>query len=264
MNNYQYDELGNLTQQKDTIANDFKYASETYDADISLCYLKARYYDPSLEPFLNEDSYERQMNSPLNMNGYSCVHNNPMVYVDPTGHWIADDSNLNAASQNKVKQATKEFDNAKKRGDVAGMQAAHNKAVEIRFSSGDYEVVNKMNYTTGKSTPYSTGNGGVHIDNTWTGFVFDSVATGGVGIGSKAVTKGVASVVQKGVNSSEKFTLGLSEHLDSFAANQQAKTWKNFPDENWKSIVTNKLNDTNEEIKFNLTGIDNPWSAPFD
>ncbi|WP_411342701.1 RHS repeat-associated core domain-containing protein [Paenibacillus sp. WLX1005] len=47
VNSYQYDEWGSLTQQKETVGNEFKYAGETYDAETGLYYLKARYYDPA-------------------------------------------------------------------------------------------------------------------------------------------------------------------------------------------------------------------------
>ncbi len=86
VNSYQYDEWGNLTQQKETVANEFKYAGETYDAETGLYYLKARYYDPNVGRFLNEDTVEGQIDNPLSLNIYGYVHNNPLMNVDPTGH----------------------------------------------------------------------------------------------------------------------------------------------------------------------------------
>ena len=52
-----------------------------------LYYLQARYYDPSIGRFLNEDTYEGQIDNPLSQNLYTYVSNNPLIYSDPTGHY---------------------------------------------------------------------------------------------------------------------------------------------------------------------------------
>ncbi len=93
VNSYQYDEWGNLTQQKETVANEFKYAGETYDAETGLYYLKARYYDPNVGRFVNEDTVEGEVNNPLSLNIYGYVSNNPLIYIDPTGHQQMMDGN---------------------------------------------------------------------------------------------------------------------------------------------------------------------------
>ena len=49
-------------------------------------YLRARYYDPKLGRFINEDTYEGQINNPLTLNVYTYCINNPMIYHDPSGH----------------------------------------------------------------------------------------------------------------------------------------------------------------------------------
>ncbi|WP_328204553.1 RHS repeat-associated core domain-containing protein [Brevibacillus nitrificans] len=49
-------------------------------------YLRARYYDPSLGRFISEDTYKGQVDNPLTLNRYTYVHNNPLRFVDPTGH----------------------------------------------------------------------------------------------------------------------------------------------------------------------------------
>ncbi|WP_152425893.1 RHS repeat-associated core domain-containing protein [Paenibacillus shenyangensis] len=86
VNSYQYDEWGNIVKQKELISNSFKYAGEAYDEENGLYYLKARYYDPTIGRFLNEDTYEGQITNPLSMNGYTYTHNNPLRYIDPSGH----------------------------------------------------------------------------------------------------------------------------------------------------------------------------------
>lgn len=86
-NKYQYDEWGNLTTNSETVKNSFKYAGEVYDEETGLYYLRARYYDPSMGRFINEDTYEGNIKNPLSLNLYSYVYNNPLIYSDPTGHF---------------------------------------------------------------------------------------------------------------------------------------------------------------------------------
>lgn len=87
VNYYNYDEWGNITNQVEGTSNSFKYTGEVYDAETGLYYLRARYYDPSMGRFLNEDTYEGQIDNPLSLNLYTYVHNNPLIYSDPTGHY---------------------------------------------------------------------------------------------------------------------------------------------------------------------------------
>ncbi|WP_342481462.1 RHS repeat-associated core domain-containing protein [Paenibacillus sp. FSL L8-0340] len=86
VNTYSYDEWGNITSLTEGIPNSFKYAGEIYDEETGLYYLRARYYDPSIGRFLNEDTVEGQIDNPLSQNLYTYVSNNPLIYTDPTGH----------------------------------------------------------------------------------------------------------------------------------------------------------------------------------
>ncbi|WP_245863938.1 RHS repeat-associated core domain-containing protein [Paenibacillus donghaensis] len=87
VNSYSYDVWGNITNQTEGISNPFKYTGEIYDEETGLYYLRARYYDPSMGRFLNEDTVEGQINNPLTQNLYTYVYNNPLIFSDPTGHW---------------------------------------------------------------------------------------------------------------------------------------------------------------------------------
>lgn len=87
VNNYSYDEWGNILSKKETIDNPFKYAGEIFDDETGLYYLRARYYDPQIGRFINEDSYEGQVNNPLTLNLYTYGNNNPLMYIDPSGKY---------------------------------------------------------------------------------------------------------------------------------------------------------------------------------
>ena len=63
-----------------------KYAGEYYDEESGLYYLRARYYDPSIGRFISMDSYEGDITNPLSLNLYTYVENDPLSYVDPSGH----------------------------------------------------------------------------------------------------------------------------------------------------------------------------------
>ncbi|MDN4617494.1 RHS repeat-associated core domain-containing protein [Paenibacillus sp. PsM32] len=84
-NSYEYDEFGNLTTEQEKTYNPFKYSGEYQDAETGLYHLNTRYYDPAIGRFLNEDTYEGQVNNPLSLNSYTYVHNNPLLYTDPNG-----------------------------------------------------------------------------------------------------------------------------------------------------------------------------------
>ncbi|MBP1992920.1 RHS repeat-associated core domain-containing protein [Paenibacillus eucommiae] len=87
LNQYTYDIFGNISSQTENIPQPFKYSGEMMDGSTDLQYLRARWYDPSIGRFINEDTYEGQINNPLSLNLYTYVHNNPLTNIDPTGNW---------------------------------------------------------------------------------------------------------------------------------------------------------------------------------
>ena len=85
-NQYDYDIWGNPVLTIETAPNAIRYTGEFYDEETGLYYLRARYYDPYLGRFTTEDSYWGEDNNPLSLNLYTYCHNDPIQYVDPTGH----------------------------------------------------------------------------------------------------------------------------------------------------------------------------------
>ncbi|MDR6884016.1 RHS repeat-associated core domain-containing protein [Bacillus sp. 3255] len=86
LNTYQYDIWGNIVSQEENVPQPFKYSGEMFDDATSLQYLRARWYDPSMGRFINEDTYEGQIDNPLSLNLYTYVQNNPLTRIDPSGH----------------------------------------------------------------------------------------------------------------------------------------------------------------------------------
>lgn len=66
-----------------------KFTGQRFDNDVGLYYYGARYYDPDLGRFTAADSLILQFNNPQDLNRYSYVNNNPLKYIDPSGHVVA-------------------------------------------------------------------------------------------------------------------------------------------------------------------------------
>jgi RHS repeat-associated protein len=81
-NTYTYDSFGNLTASTGTARNYFEYTGRDFDSETSLNFYRARYYDPTIGRFLNEDPI-RWFSGTADFYGY--VHNDPVGLVDPFG-----------------------------------------------------------------------------------------------------------------------------------------------------------------------------------
>ena len=60
---------------------------EFYDQSTGLYYLNVRYYDPEDGRFMTEDSYRGEIMKPETGHLYVYCANNPVNYVDPSGHF---------------------------------------------------------------------------------------------------------------------------------------------------------------------------------
>ncbi len=80
-NSYVYDAFGNVLERKEGIRNDILYRGQKYDQEAGQYYLRARYYNPVIGRFIQEDSYRGD-----GLNLYAYCGNNPVMYYDPSGH----------------------------------------------------------------------------------------------------------------------------------------------------------------------------------
>ena len=81
LNHYEYDAWGNLTTCEENVHNRFKFNGQQYDPISQQYYLRARYYNPVIGRFTQEDSYNVD-----GLNLYAYCRNNPVSYVDPSGN----------------------------------------------------------------------------------------------------------------------------------------------------------------------------------
>lgn len=83
LNHYEYDAFGNTISCKEQVENRFRYQGEQYDPITRQYYLRARYYNPVIGRFIQEDTYYGD-----GLNLYEYCRNNTITYKDPTGHNI--------------------------------------------------------------------------------------------------------------------------------------------------------------------------------
>lgn len=72
----------------------YAYTGKEKDSLTDWYYYEARYYNPEFVHFTQADQVERDIYDPQNLNRYSYVQNNPIVYIDPTGKFQINFSNI--------------------------------------------------------------------------------------------------------------------------------------------------------------------------
>ncbi|MBE6978062.1 MAG: RHS repeat-associated core domain-containing protein [Ruminococcaceae bacterium] len=91
---YQYDAWGYPTLTLDVSDDDIgtinplRYRGYVYDNETGFYYLQSRYYNPEISRFISADSYMSTGDGILGNNMFAYCHNNPIVFVDPTGEDI--------------------------------------------------------------------------------------------------------------------------------------------------------------------------------
>ena len=80
-NSYLYDAFGTEVETNEQFPNHIRYTGQQYDELTEQYYLRARYYNPVLGRFMQEDSYQGD-----GLNLYAYCRNNPVTYYDPSGY----------------------------------------------------------------------------------------------------------------------------------------------------------------------------------
>ena len=68
------------------LKTDIGYTSQREDVSINTMFYRARYYAPYLNRWLSPDTIVPDPGNPQSLNRYGYVRNNPLKYIDPTGH----------------------------------------------------------------------------------------------------------------------------------------------------------------------------------
>ncbi|MDE6420827.1 MAG: hypothetical protein K2K87_09910 [Lachnospiraceae bacterium] len=80
-NSYLYDAFGAEAEVYEQFSNRIRYTGQQYDEFTEQYYLRARYYNPVLGRFMQEDVYQGD-----GLNLYAYCGNNPVVYCDLSGY----------------------------------------------------------------------------------------------------------------------------------------------------------------------------------
>ena len=71
-----------------SLPTDYTYTGQKFDSASNLMYYNARYYDAALGRFVQPDTIIPRPYDPQMLNRYAYARNNPLKYIDPSGHDI--------------------------------------------------------------------------------------------------------------------------------------------------------------------------------
>jgi RHS repeat-associated protein len=78
---YAFDSFGKQTSSSGSLTNPFQYTAREFDAETSLYFYRARYYDQNIGRFLSED----RLGFAMGPDFYSYTGNDPVGQIDPSG-----------------------------------------------------------------------------------------------------------------------------------------------------------------------------------
>ncbi|RCX18763.1 RHS repeat-associated protein [Anaerobacterium chartisolvens] len=216
-NSYDYDIWGNPTLTVEEYACAIRYAGEFMDAETGLYYLRARYYDPYVGRFISEDSYWGEDSSPLSLNRYTYCENDPVNYIDPTGHLKQGDEKLTQSAQLQIVELTKQWYAASTQ---AEKQKITNKANAIRNESGNIARVSESSHN---SSFYSGFSSSISDGSSMSKSEWNSIANNFYVQGSVTVSSGV-SISNINVRSGTSASITNSGSIGSIITGTQSST----------------------------------------
>jgi RHS repeat-associated protein len=95
---YDYDAFGTLITHTGSTPNNYLFAGEQFDPDLSLYYNRARYLDVCTGRFWGMDTYEGSIAQPLSFHKYTYARGNSVNGKDPSGNFAASLAELEIAS----------------------------------------------------------------------------------------------------------------------------------------------------------------------
>lgn len=153
LNRYTYDVWGKPLKTEESVSNPFRYSGELWDTTTELQYLRTRWYDPGVGRFITKDTYEGSLASPLSLNLYTYVANNPLRYIDPSGNKHVDIGiSYSQADREAIIYYQALFELSKSFGYADSMQSVHDQANLIRLK---YE--SRVNRTIYSDSLFKTG-----------------------------------------------------------------------------------------------------------
>jgi RHS repeat-associated protein len=81
-----YFPFGETRASTGTLPTERLFTGQRLDDNTGLYYYNARYYDPEIGRFISPDTIVPDPADPQSLNRYSYCRNNPLRYIDPSGH----------------------------------------------------------------------------------------------------------------------------------------------------------------------------------
>ena len=81
-----YHPYGEVRWSEGTLPTDFTYTGQRTVPGAGLMHYGARFYHPALGRFISADTIVPEPGNPQNLNRYTYAANNPLRYIDPSGH----------------------------------------------------------------------------------------------------------------------------------------------------------------------------------
>ena len=141
----EYDAFGNTVSCEEQVHNRFRYTGEQYDPLTEQYYLRARYYNPVIARFTQEDTYYGD-----GLNLYTYCRNNPILNHDPTGHGTKENSPYSRKEQQYIdagadpdtaKLATQCYPDAKSKQDLYNNYKSQGYNATDAKKLANYEIV---------------------------------------------------------------------------------------------------------------------------
>ncbi|MFA5144020.1 MAG: toxin TcdB middle/N-terminal domain-containing protein [Candidatus Omnitrophota bacterium] len=85
---YEYKPYGEISKVNGSFSTDIRFTGQRLDSSTGFYYYGARYYDPEFGRFIQPDTIIQAPFDPQSLNRYSYCRNNPINYIDPTGHFL--------------------------------------------------------------------------------------------------------------------------------------------------------------------------------
>ena len=213
---YEYGAYGTsrYTQSNTAFPVTKRYTGQALDEDTGLYFYGSRYYDPQLARFIQTDTLLPDIFDPQSLNRYSYVRNNPLKYIDPTGHsWLPFWEELKGRmALNAMVKAHTEYGTYKEYMDSLGLGPT--------TTAGDLGSIAAVAHTSAAAA------------DTYTTFLPD-LATAGLATPIPAITKvgraGEMEVVERSSTTLEKIVGGNKASMSvEVAATKGLQTFKTF------------------------------------
>ena len=90
-----YYPYGGVRWSSGTLPTEYGFTGQRWEAGLGLYYYRARWYYPALGRFISADTIVPNPGNPQDLNRYAYAANNPLIYIDPSGHVACLDEECN-------------------------------------------------------------------------------------------------------------------------------------------------------------------------